>query len=587
MDPSSLQAYSRRDRSSDFKRRHVDSVHVNVMADSDSQYVFDALHAEFGLSRSDWNKPVPTLKYKMKLPSIVSPLKKLTQSAVIIFFPRRLPSANDVAQWIKSILGGCFIEGVFFASRGFYKVHLTDHMYKQKLLEASLLFYGKQMVHVLPWSPSKDYHNLIRHSCPVWVEVVNFPDYMREELPGLAASLGKVICPPRPTGNRNRFCILWDTDKPAPPSIAIEVEDVEMGETYFDLKWGVFAGACFTCHTFGHLASECPHVVHKPPPNAIPQSDIVPVCLLTEKAKTSGSVVSDANLKSAPQLVAQSSKARDKGKALMADAKKADLNGLSHVNKWRLFWDYVNTMHHVVCLQEHNQHLLASQSGFFAGYHIFYAGSTNFSGVVMLVHHELNPHLTYNDPDGRWMINVIYWRYSEATTRAIIADGLSDPWELGRSVRQGCLLSALLYAISTHPLLLYVDKMVDTSLLHGVQFLGSPSFLPQAYADDSFFMPKNDRADLQALMKILSDFGLAAGLHINFKKSILLPLNSCDWHSVLWLGQLLSPHDVIRHLGYPIGWFITMKQQMEWVIAKLTQKLRYWKLSTWPLHVRQ
>ncbi|MCO5586233.1 hypothetical protein L7F22_040172 [Adiantum nelumboides] len=99
-------------------------------------------------------------------------------------------------------------------------------------------------------------------------------------------------------------------------------------------------------------------------------------------------------------------------------------------------------------------------------------------------------------------------------------------------------------------------------------------------------MPKNDRADLQALMKILLDFGLAAGLHINFKKSILLPLNSCDWQSVLWPGQLLSPHDVIRHLGYPIGWFITAKQQMEWVAAKLTQKLRYWKLSTWPLHVR-
>ncbi|MCO5581578.1 hypothetical protein L7F22_035466 [Adiantum nelumboides] len=185
----------------------------------------------------------------------------------------------------------------------------------------------------------------------------------------------------------------------------------------------------------------------------------------------------------------------------------------------------------------------------------------------------------------RW-INVIYRLYSEATTHAIFADGLSDPWELGRSVRQGSPLSALVYEISAHPLLLYVDKMVDTSLLHGVQIPGNPSFLPQAYADDSFFMPKNDHADLQALMKILSDFGLAVGLQISFKKSILLPLNYCDWHSVLWPGQLLSPHDVIRHLGYPIGWFITAKQQMEWVTVKLTQKLRYWKLSTWPLHVR-
>ncbi|MCO5577736.1 hypothetical protein L7F22_031568 [Adiantum nelumboides] len=789
MDPSSSQVYSRRDRPVDFKRQHVDSVHVNDMADSDSQYVFDALHEKFSQSRSHWNKHVPTLKYKMKLPSIVSPLRKSTQSTVIIFFSGRLPSANDVAQWIKSILGGCFIEREFFASRGFYEVHLTDHMYKHKLLQASPLFYRKQMVHVLLWSPSKDYQNLIRHSCPVWVEVVNFLDYMREELPGLAASLGNVICPPRPTRNKNRFCILWDTDKPTPPSIAIEVEDVEMGETYFDLKWEVFAGACFTCHKFGHLASECPQVVHKPPPNAIPQSNIVLGCLLIEKAKPSGSAVSDANLKSAPQLVAQSSKAKDKGKALMADAKKTDLN--DHAPLWleMLFdmsrtedalrsristavtsrmrfsgqlvvtakhplfmhahadiefawYSFVECVRHYARLFATPAPLSASESyarlqflevvspimdsdeataleqpftneelyhalkalgkGKVPGYdgltaEFFHAFWNELKDALLLMinsawleqqlpsswkqgllkllpkkhlaenfddwrpitlmpviyklvakmlvhrvreilHRGLHPHrygfiprrhildniaiamiaieyAKYSSQDVvvlqvgiakafdsvRWdfisqimsrlgfgpkWINLIYWMYSEATSRAIIADGLSDPRELGRSVRQGCPLSALLYAISTHPLLLYVDKMVDTGLLHGVQIPGSPPFLPQAYADDSFFMPKNDRADLQTLMKILSDFGLAAGLHINFKKSILLPLNSCDWHSILWLGQLLSPHDVIRHLGYPIGWFITVKQQMEWVTAKLTQKLRYWKLSTWPLHVR-
>ncbi|MCO5570020.1 hypothetical protein L7F22_023734 [Adiantum nelumboides] len=67
----------------------------------------------------------------------------------------------------------------------------------------------------------------------------------------------------------------------------------------------------------------------------------------------------------------------------------------------------------------------------------------------------------------KW-VNVIYWLYSDAMTRAIIVDGLTDTWGLGRSVRQGCPLSALLYASATHPLLLYVDKMVDAGLLHGL-----------------------------------------------------------------------------------------------------------------------
>lgn len=241
--------FSRRDKSVDLKRQHLESSSETL---SDAKYVYDTRHQEFESSKSQRGKLVPQVKYKMKLPAIAAPLEKLSQSVVIIFFPGKLPSANDIAQWIKSLLGGCFIDGVYFASRGFYEVHLTETSHKQKLLEMSRLFYGKQMVHVLPWSPNKDYQSLIRHSCPVWVEVVHFPD-MRNELPDLAASLGQVICPRRPTGNRKRFCILWDTDVPTPTSIAVEVEDIDIEEKYFELKWGVFAWACFTCQKFGTL----------------------------------------------------------------------------------------------------------------------------------------------------------------------------------------------------------------------------------------------------------------------------------------------------------------------------------------------
>ena len=41
-----------------------------------------------------------------------------------LFFPRKLPSTNDVAQWVKALLEGSFVERVYFASRGFYEVHL-------------------------------------------------------------------------------------------------------------------------------------------------------------------------------------------------------------------------------------------------------------------------------------------------------------------------------------------------------------------------------------------------------------------------------------------------------------------------------
>ena len=59
-----------------------------------------------------------------------------------------------------------------------------------------------------------------------------------------------------------------------------------------------------------------------------------------------------------------------------------------------------------------------------------------------------------------------------------------------------------------------------------------------------------------------------------------------DWHSILWLGQVVHSRDVVKHLGYPIGWHITRKQQLKWIFQRLQHKLEYWKISTWPLHVR-
>lgn len=48
----------------------------------EAQHVFDALKDDFHQSKQDWRKPVPEVTYKFKLPSLVSPLKKLSQTAV-------------------------------------------------------------------------------------------------------------------------------------------------------------------------------------------------------------------------------------------------------------------------------------------------------------------------------------------------------------------------------------------------------------------------------------------------------------------------------------------------------------------------
>lgn len=87
----------------------------------DAQYVYNTLNQEFRQSREAWAKLVPTFKYKAKL------LRKLLQSAVISL-------GNWPCEWCCPVglvfAGGCYVDGVYFASRGFYEVHLMDGIHK-------------------------------------------------------------------------------------------------------------------------------------------------------------------------------------------------------------------------------------------------------------------------------------------------------------------------------------------------------------------------------------------------------------------------------------------------------------------------
>lgn len=82
-----------------------------------------------------------------------------------------------------------------------------------------------------------------------------------------------------------------------------------------------------------------------------------------------------------------------------------NVRGICDHAKWKLTWHYIYTCKaDIVILQEHNQHEFASQTSFFAGFKIMYAGSLGYSDIAMLVNQNLNPLLAYNDPKGRWMV---------------------------------------------------------------------------------------------------------------------------------------------------------------------------------------
>lgn len=97
----------------------------------------------------------------------------------------------------------------------------------------------------------------------------------------------------------------------------------------------------------------------------------------------------------------------------------------------------------------------------------------------------------------------------------------------------------------------------------GLTLPSGKHFIGQAYADDSLFMPRNHSDDVEPIMRTLHLFGMAAGLHINFRKSRLLSLTEYDWHRLLWPGEIVPPHIIVRHLGYPLGWNVSAAQKLD------------------------
>ena len=98
-----------------------------------------------------------------------------------------------------------------------------------------------------------------------------------------------------------------------------------------------------------------------------------------------------------------------------------------------------------------------------------------------------------------------------------------------------------------------MDHLVSIDQLHDLKMKDRHDFVAQAYADDTSFMSKNNTHDMRVIMDALKLYGLVVELHVNFSKSKLIPLSPYSWNQLLWSGQVVSPDEMVRHLGYTLG----------------------------------
>ncbi|KAL3689125.1 hypothetical protein R1sor_015434 [Riccia sorocarpa] len=157
----------------------------------------------------------------------------------------------------------------------------------------------------------------------------------------------------------------------------------------------------------------------------------------------------------------------------------------------------------------------------------------------------------------------------------------SKEFPLGRGVRQGCPLAPLLFAIATQPLMEILKDRAHTGKTRGLQIRARKAMLHNLFADDSGVAIQANQEDYDELQDAIRVYELISGAKLNINKSTIIPIGM----SVIpeWLRNtgchIAAKGELIRYLGFPIGWGVSAEDQKDFVLGKLKRKLKHWSMQ--------
>ena len=110
--------------------------------------------------------------------------------------------------------------------------------------------------------------------------------------------------------------------------------------------------------------------------------------------------------------------------------------------------------------------------------------------------------------------------FGNASALVNINGSLGRNFKVERGVRQGCPLAPYLFLIVGEALTHTIKKAVKEKRLRGVVLSGGKKQqCISQYTDDSSFMVRGDKRDINELVKLLKTFSEASGMEINWDKS--------------------------------------------------------------------
>ncbi|KAH7298712.1 hypothetical protein KP509_25G055500 [Ceratopteris richardii] len=154
-----------------------------------------------------------------------------------------------------------------------------------------------------------------------------------------------------------------------------------------------------------------------------------------------------------------------------------------------------------------------------------------------------------------------------------------------RSVRQGCPLSPLFYAMASTLMFYLLQAKMESGFIHSVSLHGS-QHIAVGFANDTFLFAKACGENIQKILTSLTPFSEASSLNINMGKSALINISAQHFHFPSWQGRKIDCGIIFRHLGYLLGINVSTKDQIQWMLCTIRNKLNLWHAPQWPLHIR-
>ncbi|KAL3698363.1 hypothetical protein R1sor_012439 [Riccia sorocarpa] len=167
-----------------------------------------------------------------------------------------------------------------------------------------------------------------------------------------------------------------------------------------------------------------------------------------------------------------------------------------------------------------------------------------------------------------------------AATSKIHAMGMFSPeFEIGRGVRQGCPLAPMLFAATTKPLMLILQERAREGRINDFQIKGEKQMLYQFFADDSGVMIQANLQSFEELNNAIRLYEKISGAKLNVGKSTIIPMGMERVPE--WLRntgcKIAMKGEIIRYLGFPIGWGVSKEEQRDYIIAKIQKRMNNWK----------